>query len=40
MSDCKVLGCDKPPRREIGGRVLVCDEHAAEYEEHAECDWR
>ncbi len=37
---CKVTGCNARPRREVDGRVLLCDVHADEYAAHAEHDWR
>jgi hypothetical protein len=37
---CKVLGCKNSPRKEVDGRVLLCEEHAEEYKDWAEHDWR
>jgi hypothetical protein len=37
---CKVIGCKNPPVKEVGGRVLLCEEHDAEYNDWAEHDWR
>jgi hypothetical protein len=37
---CKVIDCTNKACREVEGRVLLCEEHAIEYEEWAKHDWR